>query len=157
MWPDLGKPAFYTLGNTLRNSISKSNSNTLLVVAGRLLFAAINISSGGEDKPPYRHFRVYVTRGVSNRAKWHPRFQDLKISLGSQDFYGISIYGFLWISGFPWDLWEFYGIISVFYGNNRKNIAFGISDLGFQARFQHLRPRFQHLPPRFQLVADPSM
>ena len=30
-----------------------------------------------------------------------------------------------------------------------KNIAFGISDLGFQARLQHLRPRFQ-------LVADPS-
>ena len=43
MWPDLGKPAFYTLGNISRNSISKSNSNTLLVVAGRLVLAAINI------------------------------------------------------------------------------------------------------------------
>ena len=92
---------------------------------------------------------MIIDTGVSNRAKWRPRFQDLKISLGSQDFYGILIYGFLWISGFLWELWEFYGIISVFYGNNRKNIAFGISDLGFQARFQHLRPRFQ-------LVADPS-
>ena len=45
MWPDLGKPAFYTLGNILRNSISKSNSNTLLVVAGHLVLAAINIHS----------------------------------------------------------------------------------------------------------------
>ena len=45
MWPDLGKPAFYTLGNILRNYISKSNSNTLLVVAGRLVLAAINIHS----------------------------------------------------------------------------------------------------------------
>ena len=67
----------------------------------------------------------------------------------SQDFIGIS--GFLWdfnlwisvdfrISmGFMEVLWDYFG----------KNIAFGISDLGFQARFQHLRPRFQ-------LVADPS-
>ena len=30
-----------------------------------------------------------------------------------------------------------------------KILLFGISDLRFQARFQHLRPRFQ-------LVADPS-
>ena len=45
MWPDLGNPAFYTLGNILRNSISKSNSNTLLVVAGCLVLAAINIHS----------------------------------------------------------------------------------------------------------------
>ena len=42
---------------------------------------------------------------------------------------------------------DFYGI----YGSSMgKNIAFGISDLRFQARFQHLRPRFQ-------LVADPSV
>ena len=33
-------------------------------------------------------------------------------------------------------------------------ILLGISDLGFQARFQ---PGFQHLCPRFQLVADPSV
>ena len=45
MWPDLGKPVFYTLCNTSRNSISKSNSNMLLVVAGRLVLAAINIRS----------------------------------------------------------------------------------------------------------------
>ena len=71
-------------------------------------------------------------RGVSNRAKWCPRFQDLKISLGSQDFYGISIYGFR----------DFYGIISIFYGNNRYfteiigiNILLGISDLGFKQDF----------------------
>ena len=31
-------------------------------------------------------------RAVSNRAKWCPRFQNLKISLRSQDFYGISIF-----------------------------------------------------------------
>ena len=95
-------------------------------------------------------------RGVSNRAKWCPRFQDLKISLGSQGFqfmdFKISM-GFLWISGFLWDfnlwisrflwdLWDFYGIISVFYGNNRYftkiigiNILLGISDLGFKQDF----------------------
>ena len=106
-------------------------------------------------------------RGVSNRAKWCPRFQDLKISLGSQGFqfmdFKISM-GFLWISGFLWDfnlwisrflwdLWDFYGIISVFYGNNRyfnrnKYIAW---DFG-----SRIQARFQHLRPRFQLVADPS-
>ena len=63
----------------------------------------------------------------------------------SQDFIGIS--GFLWdfnlwISRFLWDLWDFYGIISVFYGNNRYfteiigiNILLGISDLGFKQDF----------------------
>ena len=43
-------------------------------------------------------------RGVSNRAKWCPRFQDLKISLGSQNFYGISIYGFRDFYGISMDL-----------------------------------------------------
>ena len=74
----------------------------------------------------------------------------------SQDFYGISIYGFLWISGFLWDLWDFYGIIYVSYGNNRyftgKYIAWDFGSQ-IQARFQL---GFQHLRPRFQLVADPS-
>ena len=45
MWSDLGKPAFYILGNISRNSITKSNLNTLLVVADRLVLAAINIRS----------------------------------------------------------------------------------------------------------------
>ena len=85
-------------------------------------------------------------RGVSNRAKWCPRFQDLKISLGSQDFYGISIYGFR-------DFYGIYGIsmglFPVFYGNNRNKYIAWISQARFQLGFQHLRPRFQ-------LVADPS-
>ena len=74
----------------------------------------------------------------------------------SQDFIGIS--GFLWdfnlwISRFLWDLWDFYGIISVFYGNTRnKYIAWDFGSR-IQARFQL---GFQHLRPRFQLVADPS-
>ena len=63
----------------------------------------------------------------------------------SQDFIGIS--GFLWdfnlwISRFLWDLWDFYRIISVFYGNNQYfteiigiNILLGISDLGFKQDF----------------------
>ena len=74
----------------------------------------------------------------------------------SQDFIGISgfIWDFnLWISRFLWDLWDFYGIISVFYGNNRnKYIAWDFGSR-IQARFQL---RFQYLRPRFQLVADPS-
>ena len=70
--------------------------------------------------------------GVSNRAKWCPRFQDLKISLGSQDFYGISIYGFR----------DFYGIYGISMGLFPYfteiigiNILLGISDLGFKQDF----------------------
>ena len=51
---------------------------------------------------------------------------------GFQDFYGIY--------GSSMGLFPYFTEII---------IAFGILDLGFQARFQHLRPRFQ-------LVADPS-
>ena len=97
--------------------------------------------------------------------------QDLKISLGSQDFYGISIYGFrdfYGIYGISMDLrismgFQFmdfeismglFPYLTVFYGNNRnKYIAWDFGSW-IQARFQL---GFQHLRPRFQLVADPSV
>ena len=78
-------------------------------------------------------------RGVSNRAKWCPRFQDLKISLGSQDFYGISIYGFrdfYGISmGFMGFLWDYFRILRYFTEIIGINILLGISDLGFKQDF----------------------
>ena len=55
------------------------------------------------DKEKLILLLLLLLRGVSNRAKWRPRFQDLKISLGYQDFYGISIYGFR----------NFYGIYGI--------------------------------------------
>ena len=51
-----------------------------------------HLSSGGRPAKPLYYFSINAMRGVSNRAKWCPRFQDLKISLRSQDFYGISIF-----------------------------------------------------------------
>ena len=139
----------------------------------------------------------YWYQGVSNRAKRRPRFQDLKISLRSQDFCGISRFHrdfkishrFQDLTEISQDLTEISQDltqvsnfkISRFHKDFRSHIDFkislrfckislgslarslnftevigkillGISDLGFQARFQL---GFQHLHPRFHPVVDP--
>ena len=92
-----------------------------------------------------KYIYIYYNRGFLANAGGQQQSKMVSKISRSQDVIGIS--GFLWdfnlwISRFLWDLWDFYGIISVFYRNNRYfteiigiNILLGISDLGFKQDF----------------------